>query len=73
MASLSGLGRLLVVMGLALALAGAVLVLVGRFGMPRLPGDIVIERRGFALYAPQATSLLVSLILSLILNLLLRR
>jgi hypothetical protein len=73
MASLSGLGRLLFVLGLALAVAGAVLVLVGRLGMPRLPGDIVVERRGFTLYAPMATSLLVSLVLSLILNLLLRR
>lgn len=38
-----------------------------RFGLGRLPGDIVIDRDGFVLYLPIATSILVSLLLSLIL------
>lgn len=32
----------------------------------RLPGDVVVERDGFRLYAPLATSLLVSLALSFV-------
>ena len=58
-------------------LAGVVLVAVGllvlaaqRFGLGRLPGDIVIERDGFTLYLPLATSLIVSLVLTLVLWLL---
>ena len=43
-----------------------------RFGLGRLPGDIVIEREGFTLYLPLATSLLVSLGLTLVLWLLSR-
>jgi hypothetical protein len=42
-------------------------VLVGqRFGLGRLPGDIVIERENFTLYLPITTSILVSLLLSLL-------
>ena len=38
-----------------------------RFGLGRLPGDIVIDRDGFVLYLPITTLILVSLLLSLIL------
>jgi hypothetical protein len=64
-------------MAKVLILAGVVLVGVGllvlaaqRFGLGRLPGDIVIERDGFTLYLPLATSLIVSLVLTLVLWLL---
>jgi hypothetical protein len=64
-------------MAKVLILAGVVLVAVGllvmaaqRFGLGRLPGDIVIERDGFTLYLPLATSLIVSLVLTLVLWLL---
>jgi len=66
-------------MGKVLILAGVVLVAVGlivlagqRFGLGRLPGDIVIERDGFTLYIALATSLIVSLGLTLVLWLLSR-
>jgi hypothetical protein len=66
-------------MGKVLILAGVVLIAVGlivlgaqRFGLGRLPGDIVIERDGFTLYIPLATSLIVSLGLTLVLWLLSR-
>lgn len=64
------LGKLLVVLGLVLAVLGAVIWLGGGsafswFG--RLPGDIRVERPGFHFYAPLASMLLVSLLLSLVL------
>jgi hypothetical protein len=43
-----------------------------RFGLGRLPGDIIIDRGGFVLYLPITTSILVSLLLSLMLWLLSR-
>ena len=53
--------------------AGVVLIFVGlawlvgeRFGLGKLPGDIVIERGNFRVYFPIATSLIVSVVLSLI-------
>ena len=38
-----------------------------RFGLGRLPGDIVIDRGSFYFYLPITTSILVSLLLSLFL------
>ena len=67
MPDLSTLGKWLFFAGLGLAALGGVVWLAGRFGLPlgRLPGDIRIEREGFSLYIPLATSLLLSLGLSL--------
>lgn len=52
------MGPLLVVVGLTVAAAGALVWL----GVPlgRLPGDLAIERDGFRLYVPITTSLLAS-------------
>jgi hypothetical protein len=70
----SDLGRLLVVLGVLIALVGVALVLLGRFPWAgRLPGDIVVRRGNWTFYFPIVTSLLVSLILTLVLWLLGRR
>lgn len=58
--------KLLVLLGLALIAAGLLWALGERFGLGRLPGDIVFERGNLRVYMPLATSLLVSLALSLI-------
>jgi hypothetical protein len=70
---LSGVGRLLLVLALLVAVIGVILILVGRGVIPRLPGDITVERRNFRFYFPLGTSILVSLVLTLLLNLFLRR
>jgi Protein of unknown function (DUF2905) len=61
------LARLLVVVGLVIAACGALIWLLGT--LPRLPGDIYIQRRGFTLYIPIVGSILLSLLLTLLLNL----
>jgi len=61
------LGRLLIGFGLAVAACGALIWLFG--ALPRLPGDVYVQRRGFTLYIPVVGSLLVSLLLTLLLNL----
>ncbi len=60
-------GRFLVILGLVLVVVGLLLPFLGKLGLGRLPGDIVIERDGFRLYIPLMTSLLVSLVLTLVL------
>ncbi len=68
------LGRLLLVIGLIVALLGAVLTFGGgRLRLGRLPGDIYIRRDGFVFYFPLATCLVASLVLSAILMLVFRR
>lgn len=64
------MGRWLIILGVVLVVAGLLWPWLGRLGLGRLPGDIVIERENFRLYLPITTSILVSIVLSLILWLL---
>jgi hypothetical protein len=70
---LSNLGRFLLIAAALIAVVGLVFLAVGKGLIPRLPGDIAIERKGFRLYFPLGTSILISLVLTLLLNLFLRR
>ncbi len=64
------IGRLLLVAGVVLAAAGALLVFHGRLPLlGQLPGDIVWKRGSFTLYLPLATSLLLSLLLTVLFRL----
>ena len=66
------MGRMLVILGLVLVVAGLLWPLFGRLGLGRLPGDILIQRGNFTFYAPLGTGLLISLVLTLLLWLLSR-
>lgn len=65
------LGRLLVVVGLLVAVLGLILTVVpklpGTSWMGRLPGDIHVVRPNVRIYVPLTTSLLVSVILTVLL------
>ncbi len=66
-------GRLLVVVGLSIALLGGLFMLLGRvpsFG--RLPGDIRIQRENFSCFVPITSMVLLSIIVSVILNIVAR-
>jgi uncharacterized membrane-anchored protein len=58
----------LIALGLGLALLGAALLLGGKLGLGRLPGDLTWQGKHGSLYLPLATSLLVSLVLTVLLN-----
>ena len=52
----------------ALALLAVLAALITgsiRYGLGRLPGDIVVQRENFSFYFPLATAILVSIALSL--------
>ena len=68
------LGRLLVILGLALVVIGGITMLLGRTGLPlgRLPGDIVYRGKNATFYFPLATSILLSVVLSAIMFLISR-
>ena len=59
-------GRLLIVVGLAIAGLGVLVSL----GLPlgRLPGDITVRRGSFSFYFPVVSCLLVSVLLTLVLS-----
>lgn len=66
------MSRTLIVIGLGIVGLGLVWPWLGRIGLGRLPGDILVERGNFRFYAPLGTSLLVSVVLSLVIWLLRR-
>jgi hypothetical protein len=58
--------RFLVVLGLAVVVAGLLWPYLSQLGLGRLPGDIVIERENMTFYFPLMTCLLVSVLFSLV-------
>jgi len=68
-------GRLLVIMGVVVAVVGLLMMLGPRlpFRLGRLPLDFHYQRDNFSFYFPLGTSILVSIILSLIFAALNRR
>jgi hypothetical protein len=57
-------GRVLLLVGLAIAALGVLIIL----GVPigRLPGDFYVRRGSFSFYFPLATSIIVSILLTLL-------
>jgi hypothetical protein len=68
------IGRLLLILGLVIALVGLLIWAGGRFfpWLGNLPGDIRIERENFRFYFPLTTMILLSVIGSIILNIIIR-
>jgi hypothetical protein len=64
------MGKFLLVIGLAIAAIGALMML----GLPlgRLPGDVVIQRERGTFYFPIVTCIVVSVLLTVVLSLLRR-
>ncbi len=71
---MNDLGRLLIGLGFVLLIAGGLLLLLGRAGVPlgRLPGDISYRGKNLSVYFPLGTSILLSIVLSLVFYLLSR-
>jgi hypothetical protein len=70
---LSQLGKLVLWLGLALALFGALLIVVGRGLLPHLPGDLSFRLGSVRVFFPIATSIVLSIVLTIVLNLVMRR
>lgn len=60
------MSRTLILIGLVIIAVGVLWPWLGRLGIGRLPGDIVIQRENFTFYFPIVTGLLISIFLSLL-------
>jgi hypothetical protein len=61
------IGRVLIIVGVAIALVGVVFVFAAELPwLGRLPGDISVHRKNFTFYFPLATSVLISIFLTLL-------
>jgi hypothetical protein len=63
-------GRILLVLGVVLALVGGALMLFGRF---HLPGDVSFRSGNVTVFIPIATSIILSIVLTVALNLFFRQ
>jgi len=70
---LEGVGKLLIGGAVVLLVLGGVLLLLGRFGLDRLPGDLVFRRGDFTLYFPIGLMILLSVVGTIVLNIVFRR
>ena len=66
--------RILIIIGLAIAFAGLVLLIAVRYfpWLGNLPGDFRVEGRNFRIYFPLATMILISVLGTIILNIVIR-
>lgn len=73
MGDLQTIGRWLVIAGVALAVVGALVWLLGRFtNLQELPGTIKIEIPGLTCIIPLLGSIVLSILLTIVINLILR-
>ncbi|HUP55759.1 MAG TPA: DUF2905 domain-containing protein [Methylomirabilota bacterium] len=74
MEGFEGVGRLLLIGGVILAVLGIIVIAAPNLPfIGRLPGDIRFESENVRVYLPLGTMVVVSVILTLLLNLLNRR
>jgi len=61
------IGKWLIATGLVIALLGVLMVLLGRVGLFRLPGDLEFGSKNWRVYIPIASSIVISVVLTLVL------
>jgi multisubunit Na+/H+ antiporter MnhG subunit len=66
-------GKIVLLVGIGLVAAGALLLLLSRLGVDRLPGSFVWRHGNVTVYAPIGLMILVSVVLTIVLNVFLRR
>ena len=69
---MENIGKAVIMIGAFTIIIGLVLMLIGKLGMNKLPGDIIVRRGNFTFYFPLATSILLSVLLTIILRILKR-
>ena len=70
---LEGIGKVLIGGAVVLLVLGGLFFLLGRFGVDRLPGDLVFKRGDFTLYIPIGLMILLSVVGTVVLNIIFRR
>ncbi|MFL5820101.1 MAG: DUF2905 domain-containing protein [Solirubrobacteraceae bacterium] len=65
--------KALIAIAAVVGVLGLALLAAAKLGLHRLPGDIVVRRGNFRLYAPVGLMIALSVILTIVLNLISRR
>lgn len=70
---LEGIARVLIGGAVVLLVVGGLMLLLSRFGLDRLPGDLVFRRGNATVYLPIGLMVLISIVGTILLNIFLRR
>ncbi len=74
MPDISGIGKILIIIGMVIASIGVLILLGGKIPwIGRLPGDFYYKGKNFTFYFPLATSIIISIIITIILMLIGRK
>ncbi len=74
MPDISGIGKILIIIGMVIAGIGVLILLGGKIPwIGRLPGDFYYKGKNFTFYFPLATSIIISIIITIILMLIGRK
>jgi hypothetical protein len=60
-------GKWLILMGITIVLAGGLVMILGRVGLFKLPGDLVLGSKSWRIYLPIASCIIISIVLTVIL------
>ena len=66
---MDSLGKMILTFGIVLVVIGLFMIIGGKFGLGKLPGDIFIRRDNVTFFFPIVSSIIISIILSILLNL----
>jgi uncharacterized membrane-anchored protein len=61
------IGKWLILMGITIALVGGLVMILGRTGLFRLPGDLEFGGKNWRIYLPIASCIIISIVLTVIL------
>jgi len=61
------IGKWIIAMGITIALVGALVMILGRAGLFRLPGDLEFGGKNWRIYLPIASCIIISIVLTAIL------
>ncbi len=61
------LGKLLILAGIIIAVLGGLVMVLGRVGLFKLPGDLEFGLRNWRIYLPIGSCILISIVLTVVL------
>lgn len=65
---MTSIGKFLILIGVSVVILGILVIVGGKIGLGKLPGDIFIKKGNFTFFFPIVTSIIFSLILTVIVN-----
>lgn len=61
------IGKWIIAMGITIAIAGVLVMILGRMGLFRLPGDLEFGGKNWRIYLPIASCIIISIVVTLVL------